>query len=119
MTALKILVEGRETLYRQLENAGDVIRKGLNDIVEDTGHAAVVNGLASMYQIFFTDEPVIDYVTAKRSDTAQFMRYQRQLLERGVFIPPSQFETCFISTVHSDEDLSETLEAMDAAIRTF
>lgn len=117
LTALKILLNGRGTLYKRLENAGNVIRKGLNDITEDTGHAAVLNGLASMYQIFFTDEPVIDYVTAKRSDTAKFMRYQRELMERGVFIPPSQFETCFISTAHSDEDLSETLEAMDAAIR--
>ncbi len=93
-----------------------MIRKGLKDITEDKDQTAVVNGLASMYQIFFTDEPVIDYVTAKRSDTAKFMSYQRKLMESGVFIPPSQFETCFISTVHSDEDLSETIEAMDVAI---
>lgn len=70
-----------------------------------------------MFQIFFTDQPVIDYVTAKSSDKAKFMRYQRELMKRGVFVPPSQFETCFISTAHTNEDVTETLEAMDSAIR--
>ncbi|MFQ6052831.1 MAG: aspartate aminotransferase family protein, partial [Candidatus Bathyarchaeia archaeon] len=117
LTALKILAEGRETLYKRLEASGDTIRKGLRDIAEDAGLDAEVNGVASMFQIFFTDEPVVDYRTAKRSDTARFMRYQRGLTERGVFIPPSQFETCFISIAHTGDDLSRTLEAMEASIK--
>jgi glutamate-1-semialdehyde 2,1-aminomutase len=118
LTALNILVKNRNTIYRQLEQAGDKIRKGLLDIVEDMKVPAQINGIASMFQIFFTDQPVTDYVTAKSSDTAKFMRYQRELMKRGVFVPPSQFETCFISTVHTNEDLSKTLEVMNSAIRT-
>jgi len=118
LTALNILVKNRNTIYRQLEQVGDKIKKGLLDIVEDVKVSAQINGIASMFQFFFTDQPVTDYVTAKSSDTAKFMRYQRELMKRGVFVPPSQFETCFISTAHTNEDLTKTLEAMDSAIRT-
>ena len=117
LTALNILVKNRNTIYRQLEESGDKIRRGLFDIVEDTKVPAQINGIASMFQIFFTDQPVTDYVTAKSSDNAKFMRYQRELMKQGVFVPPSQFETCFISTAHTNEDLTKTLEAMDSAIR--
>lgn len=118
LTALNILIKNRNTIYRQLEQAGDKIRKDLLDIVEDMKVPAQINGIASMFQIFFTDQPVTDYVTAKSSDTAKFMRYQQELMKRGVFVPPSQFETCFISAVHTNEDLSKTLEVMNSAIGT-
>ncbi len=117
LTALNILIKNKNTLYRQLEQRAGKIREGLLDIVKDTKVPAQINGIASMFQIFFTDQPVIDYVTAKSSDKAKFMRYQRELMKRGVFVPPSQFETCFISTAHTNEDVTETLEAMDSAIR--
>ena len=117
LTALNILIKNEDTLYRQLEQRAGKIREGLFDIVKDTKVPAQINGIASMFQIFFTDQPVIDYVTAKSSDKAKFMRYQRELMKRGVFVPPSQFETCFISTAHTNEDVTETLEAMDSAIR--
>jgi glutamate-1-semialdehyde 2,1-aminomutase len=117
LVTLNILIENRNTLYKLVEQMGDRIRKGLLDIVTDAKIPAQVNGVASMFQIFFSDQPVIDYTTAKSSDKAKFMRYQRELMKQGVFIPPSQFETCFISTAHTDEDVTETLVAMDAAIK--
>lgn len=117
LTALNILIKNKDTLYRQLEQRAGKIREGLLDIVKDTKVPAQINGIASMFQIFFTYQPVVDYVTAKSSDKAKFMRYQRELMKRGVFVPPSQFETCFISTAHTNEDVTETLEAMDSAIR--
>lgn len=117
LTALNILVENRNTLYKQLEQRAGKIREDLLDIVEDTKVPAQINGIASMFQIFFTDQPVIDYITAKSSDKAKFMRYQRELMKQSVFVPPSQFETCFISTAHTNEDVTETLEAMDSAIK--
>lgn len=117
LVTLNILIENRNTLYKLVEQMGDRIRKGLLDIVTDAKIPAQVNGVASMFQIFFSDQPVIDYTTAKSSDKAKFIRYQRELMKQGVFIPPSQFETCFISTAHTDEDLTETLVAMDAAIK--
>jgi len=117
LTALSIFIENKNTLYKYLEQTGDEIRRGLLEIAEDAGVPAQINGVASMFQIFFTDHTVLDYETAKSSDKAKFMQYQRELMKRGVFIPPSQFETCFISTVHTDKDVTKTLEAMDSAIR--
>lgn len=117
LATLNVLVENQNILYKHLEQMGNKIRKGLLDIAKDAKIPAELNGVASMFQIFFTDQQVIDYVTAKSSDTAKFMRYQRALMKQGVFIPPSQFETCFVSTAHTDDDVTKTLEAMDAAIK--
>jgi len=118
IASLKILIENRNTLYLSLEQVGEKTRRGLLNIVEDVEAPVQINGVASMFQIFFTDKPVLDYETAKFSDRAKFMHYQCELMKRDVFIPPSQFETCFISTAHTDEDVTKTLEAMDSAIRT-
>lgn len=117
LMTLSILMENQNTLYKQLEQMGGKIREGLRDIVEDAEVPAHVNGITSMFQIFFTDQPVVDYVAAQGSDKAKFMRYQLELMKRGVFVPPSQFETCFISTAHTNEDITKTLEEMDSAIR--
>jgi len=118
LTVLEILTRERNALYKRLELMCNRIGNGLRDIVEDAKIPAQVCGLASMFQIFFTDRPILNYEAAQTSDKAKFMRYQQQLMKRGVFVPPSQFETCFISTAHTDEDLGKTLEAMDLAIRS-
>jgi glutamate-1-semialdehyde 2,1-aminomutase len=116
LATLKTLSENKNGIYKKLENNGNEIRNGLHDIIRDKGISAQVNGLTSMFQIFFTDEDVIDYKTAKSSDIVKFMSYQKHLMDNGIFIPPSQFETCFISTAHTDEDITKTLEAMNQAI---
>jgi len=117
LATLNVLTENKNNVYRYLERMGSKIRKGLLDIVDDAGVPAQVNSIASMFQIFFADHPVLDYETARGSDTVKFMRYQRELMRHAVFVPPSQFETCFISTAHTDEDVTKTLEAIDSAIR--
>ncbi len=70
-----------------------------------------VNRVSSMFTFFFTDQPVTDYESAKRSDTARFGRFFRLMLERGVYLAPSQFEAAFLSAAHSDEDIDRTVEA--------
>jgi len=70
-----------------------------------------VNRVGSMFTFFFTGQPVTDYDSAKRSDTARFGRFFRLMLERGVYLAPSQFEAAFLSAAHSDEDIDKTLEA--------
>jgi len=116
LATLRTLSENNNGIYKKLENNGNEIRNGLRDIIRDKRISAQVNGLTSMFQIFFTDEDVIDYKTAKSSDIVKFMSYQKHLMNNGVFIPPSQFETCFISTAHTDEDITKTLEVMNQAI---
>jgi glutamate-1-semialdehyde 2,1-aminomutase len=69
-----------------------------------------VNRAGSMFTFFFTAEPVTDYESARRSDTAKFARFHRGMLEAGVYLPPSQFEAGFVSAAHSDEDIAKTVE---------
>ncbi len=71
-----------------------------------------VNRAGSMITFFFTSEPVRDYASARRSDTRRFAAFHRRLLERGICLPPSQFEAAFVSAAHSDEDIAATAEAI-------
>lgn len=66
------------------------------------------NRVGSMLTWFFTDRPVNDFESAKRSDTAKFARFFNLMLERGIYLPPSQFEAAFVSAAHSDEDIEAT-----------
>jgi glutamate-1-semialdehyde 2,1-aminomutase len=101
-------------LYAGLERKGQRLRHGLADIVADRHIEAQVAGIGSMFQVFFTSRPVEDYASAKQSDLRSFERYFRGLLEQRIFIPASQFETCFLSTAHRAADLGRTLEAVEA-----
>jgi glutamate-1-semialdehyde 2,1-aminomutase len=74
-----------------------------------------VNRVGSMFTWFFTDQPVTDYESAKRSDTARFARFFRGMLERGIYLAPSQFEAAFVSAAHSEEDIRETMVAAGEA----
>jgi glutamate-1-semialdehyde 2,1-aminomutase len=76
-----------------------------------------VNRVGSMFTFFFTDQPVTDYESAKRSDTARFGRFFRLMLERGVYLAPSQFEAAFLSAAHSEEDIDRTVEAAQECFR--
>jgi glutamate-1-semialdehyde 2,1-aminomutase len=70
-----------------------------------------VNRVGSMFTFFFTDQPVTDYESAKRSDTARFGRFFRLMLERGIYLAPSQFEAAFLSAAHTEKDIDKTVEA--------
>jgi glutamate-1-semialdehyde 2,1-aminomutase len=74
-----------------------------------------VNRVGSMFTCFFTGGPVTDYESAKRSDTTRFGRFFRAMLERGVYLAPSQFEAAFVSAAHSERDIDETIAAVGEA----
>ena len=76
-----------------------------------------VNRVGSMFTFFFTDRPVTDYDSAKRSDTARFGRFFRAMLERGVYLAPSQFEAAFVSAAHTEEDIERTIAASTRSVR--
>jgi glutamate-1-semialdehyde 2,1-aminomutase len=115
-TILKLLNQKKAEIYPRLEKNCAELTKALLDFVQTYDMPAQVYSIASMYQIFFTKEEVRDYACAKHSDTKMFMAYFHELLRQGVFIPPSQFETCFVSMAHSEEDLKQTLNAFDKAL---
>jgi glutamate-1-semialdehyde 2,1-aminomutase len=70
-----------------------------------------VNRVGSMMTWFFTPEPVTDYTLAKRSDTARFARFFHAMLQRGIYLPPSQYEALFVSAVHTPADIDATVQA--------
>ena len=115
-TILQILCKKKNEIYPKLEKSCEELKKALSDLAVNHKVQAQVYNIASMYQIFFTKEPVTDYASAKLSDTQMFTEYFHELLKQGVFIPPSQFETCFLSTAHTEEDLKRTINAFDKAL---
>jgi glutamate-1-semialdehyde 2,1-aminomutase len=115
-TLKTILAEGKP-FYRRLESRRRMIFDAVLDLIKDKGYELQANGLASMFQVFFTKNKVYDYASAKKADRNRFMSYHRRLLERGIFLPPSQFETCFISSEHTEEDVAKTIEAIEESLR--
>ena len=86
------------------------------EIVEEKGLPYQVNYDSSLASIFFTDQEVKDYVSAKTSNLELFAKYFKGMLKRGIHLAPSQFEAMFLSTAHTDEVIDETLEAMRGAL---
>jgi len=115
-TALSILSQNKNQIYPKLAKNCQELKKALSDLAATHNVPAQVYNIASLYQIFFTKEPITDYACAKQSNTKMFTAYFHELLKQGVFIPPSQFETCFLSTAHSQEDLKFTVNAFDKAL---
>ena len=73
--------------------------------------------VGSLFCTFFTDREVVDYATAKTSDTKRYARFFHAMLERGVYLAPSQFEVGFMSLAHTEEDIEETLRAAREAVK--
>ena len=93
------------------------LREGLENAAKMAGVPVYTTSVGSELCIFFNKEKVVDYTTAKRSDTKAFSGFFQAMLAKGVYLPPSQFETLFLSTVHSDEDINKTIEAARRAFR--
>jgi len=117
LATLRTIQRKSSAFYRELELKNKRISDTVRDLAEDHGLPVQVNNVASMFQVFFGGSEVYDYESAKKADKARFMRYHKKLLKRGIFIPPSQFETCFISSEHSEEDVRKTIEAMEESMK--
>lgn len=104
--------------YSELEQKCVKLVRGLEGVAEHLGLKVQVNHVGSMFQMFLTDKPVCDYVSAKTADNKRFMKFHGRLLEQGVFLPPSQFETCFVSAAHTAEDLRKTAECFEYALQS-
>ncbi len=116
LATLKILRDRRTTFYAEMEQKCEAIVNSLKKLMHDFDLSLQINHIASMCQVFFTENEVFDYKSAKTADITKFMKYQSKLLEKGVFIAPSQFETCFISDAHSNGDIEKTGEAMKESL---
>jgi len=103
--------------YEKLNERGERIRKGLRDVLQDLHLNYQVQGIASMFQLFLTDKEVWNYEDAKTSDTKRFHQLFLKMLEKGFYLPPSQFETNFLCTEHSDEEIDRTIEAYEESLK--
>ncbi|MFT0818856.1 glutamate-1-semialdehyde 2,1-aminomutase [Synechococcus sp. W60.3] len=108
----------RPGTYEYLERITEQLATGLLQIAQETGHEMCGGYLPGMFGFFFTAGPVRNYEEAKRSDLQKFARFHRGMLERGVYLAPSQFEAGFTSLAHTEADVERTLEAAREVLRT-
>jgi len=97
--------------YEQLESITQKLVAGLQQVAKDTGNAVYGGNISAMFGMFFIGDPVRSYDDAKKADGAKFSRYHRGMLERGIYLAPSQFEAGFTSLAHTEEDIDKTLAA--------
>lgn len=97
--------------YEYLDRITKKLTDGLLQIAKETGHAACGGQISGMFGLFFTSGPVHNYEDAKQSDSAKFGRFHRGMLERGIYLAPSQFEAGFTSVAHTEDDIDQTLSA--------
>jgi glutamate-1-semialdehyde 2,1-aminomutase len=109
-------IEEDTDLYERLEVIGNDLEIGIRDAMGEMGLSYTINRCGSMFTLFFTETAVTDFDTAKTSDTAKFASYFNEMLDQGIFLPPSQFEACFVSIAHKKEDLDRTVEGVRKAL---
>jgi glutamate-1-semialdehyde 2,1-aminomutase len=114
LKAMEIL--GRPGTYERLETLGKRLGDGLLAAAQAAHVPACMNRVGSMLTLFFCAGPVTDYASAKRADTARFGTFFRNMRDRGVFLPPSQFEAMFVSLAHTEDDIDQILAAASAAL---
>lgn len=103
--------------YEELEHKGQLLENGIERVLHEEGGAVQFVRVGAIFCLFFTAEHVIDYASAKTADTQRFARFFWSMLKQGAYLPPSQFEGCFISLALEDEMIEETVEAVSVALR--
>ena len=101
--------------YARLDRLTGTLTEGLKEAARSAGVPHCVNRVGSMWTLFFTDGPVTDYASAKKSDTARFARFFWAMMDRGVYLPCSQFEAAFNSVMHGEGKIQETVRAARGA----
>ncbi|MFB5628869.1 MAG: glutamate-1-semialdehyde 2,1-aminomutase [Nitrosarchaeum sp.] len=118
IASIKTINKIKNKLYSKLERYNTVLTRAIDDIATDMHIPHQINLTSSMFQIFFTDKPVIDYKSSKNADAIKFKKLFLALLKKGIFIAPSQFEVVFLSDAHTKTDLNNTVDAYDVALKS-
>jgi glutamate-1-semialdehyde 2,1-aminomutase len=102
--------------YDRLDATTGTLQQGLTDALSAAGISVCSNRVGSMLTLFFGPGPVFDYDSSKLSDLDRFARFHRAMLQRGVYLPPSQFEAVMVSAAHTQDDMQFAIDAAkDAA----
>ncbi|WP_447978500.1 glutamate-1-semialdehyde 2,1-aminomutase [Candidatus Nitrospira bockiana] len=105
-------------VYEKLEERAAALAEGLGEAARKAGVPLTQARVASMLTGFFTKGPVVDYASAKQSDTGAYAKFFRGMLEKGSYFAPSQFEAAFVSTAHTDKDIEQTIRAARTVFRS-
>lgn len=111
---LRLLIE-TPGLYEKVAAMSEKLASGLQRVALQEGVTVQAHAIGGMFGIFFSDQPVYDYESAKQSDIGAFNVYFHAMLEQGIYLSPSQFETCFMSYAHGEAEIAETLKAAEKA----
>jgi glutamate-1-semialdehyde 2,1-aminomutase len=109
LATLRVLQD--EGIYRDLEEKGRMLFSGLEEAAHSAGVKVVINRVGSMGSLFFGEGPVTDFASAKASDANKYKSYYAKMLGQGIYLAPSAFEACFVSTAHDDKSIQETIKA--------
>ena len=112
---LKAIYEDAD-FYADLNESCEYLYDGIKNNLKELGLNYTLNSVGSMFTLFFTEEKVVDFDSAKTSDTDKFAKYFNQMLEQGIYLPPSQYEACFVSAAHTKNDLDKTIQANRKAL---
>lgn len=106
-----------DTAYARLDAQSEKLYAGIREALAATGVKAQLNHVGSMWTLYFTPETVFDYASAKTADTAKFGKFYWECIQRGVYLPPSQFESAFVSLAHGDAEIEHTVKAIREALQ--
>jgi len=118
IASIKTINKIKNKLYSKLENYNTLLVNAIDNIATDMKIPHRINFTSSMFQIFFTNDPVIDYTSAKKADAKKFKKMFSILLKNNIFIAPSQYEVVFLSDAHTKNDLNRTIESFDVALKS-
>jgi glutamate-1-semialdehyde 2,1-aminomutase len=115
VATLQYLRDKKDEIYPKLEALSAKLVDSVAECAKQAGVALCFNRIGSMFTWFFNAGPVTDWNSAAKSDTQAFARFFRAMLDAGIYLPPSQFETAFLSTAHSEKDILTTVAAAGKA----
>ena len=117
INSIKTINKIKNKLYPKLDRMCKMMVEEIDDLASDYHIPHTINSISSMFQIFFSSQKVVDYKTAKKSNTKKFQKLFSNLLKNGIFIAPSQYETVFLSDAHTDVDITKALGAYGMSLK--
>jgi len=114
IATVKQLRDKKSEIYSRLDSLSSKLVDGIAAAAKDAGVQITANRVGSMFTWFFNPGPVTDWASASKSDTADFGRFFRGMLDSGIYLPPSQYEAAFLGAAHSEEDVQKTIDAAKA-----
>jgi glutamate-1-semialdehyde 2,1-aminomutase len=110
-------LKNNPSIYQELEEKTIYLRDGLNDVLKTWGQPYVINQFGSMISVHFSDHPVVDFAAAASANNDLFKNYFHAMLKRGVYLPPSAFESWFLNNALTKEDLDKTILATKESLQ--